>query len=250
MTEPALFSDFKANNPDSDWKKGFKKNAGAEANQAVNDKLKQEQYGLCVYCEIDLKSNRNQGLDDFRVEHFFPENPKPDESRNDGINYALHWPNLFGCCSGGNVPHVIEKDTRYSNPHTHCDVPKSNNDWTNIILNPILDIPAFPSLFKFSEDGEIFVSDECDTEIQVKVENTIKFLNLNTKKLQRFRKEIITSLRQELISSNDISETLDTLAKANLLPNDNGNISPFFTTIRWYLGDNAEDVLLHVNYDG
>lgn len=250
--EPNLLSIYKRENPNSDWKNGFRQNAGAEANQSVRDALKNEQFGLCVYCEIDLKDSGGIGFDDFRVEHFFPENPKAGESRGDGINYALHWPNLFGCCTGGNVPHVVESEERYSNPHTHCDVPKMNNDWTAIILDPTVDIPAFPSLFEFNEEGTISVSDSCPQEIKEKANKSIEYLKLNTKKIERFRSATIQKIRDELLSfpEENLPAVLNELSEAYLCPDNNGKLSPFFSTIRWYLGPAAEDVLRESEYNG
>ncbi|MBL5931787.1 retron Ec78 anti-phage system effector HNH endonuclease PtuB [Lelliottia amnigena] len=250
--EPQLLSEYKLANPNSDWKNGFRQNAGFEAIKSVTNNLKTQQFGLCVYCEIDLKDAGGIGYDDFRVEHFFPENPKQNESRNDGINYALHWPNLFGCCTGGNTPYVVDREERYSNPDSHCDVPKSNNDWTAIILDPIADIPAFPSLFEYTESGIISVSSHCPEDKIQKTHSTIEYLNLNSNKIEKFRGAIIQKIREELLSfpAENIQEALNELSKVYLLPNGNERLSPFFSTIRWYLGPVAEEVLLEAGYDG
>ncbi|HDL8450351.1 TIGR02646 family protein [Pectobacterium odoriferum] len=250
--EPQPLSEYKLANPNQNWKNGFRKNAGHEAIKEVTNNIKNQQFGLCAYCEVDLKDSGGIGFDDFRVEHFFPENPKPNESRNDGINYALHWGNLFGCCTGGNTPYVVDREERYSNPDTHCDVPKSNNDWTAIILDPTVDIPAFPSLFEYTENGTISVSSDCPEEKIQKVHNTIKYLNLNSKKLEKFRGAIIEKIREELLlfPEGNIQEKLNEMARIYLIPNSKDRLSPFFTTIRWYLGPMAEEVLLQVGYDG
>ena len=247
--EPRSFFEFKEANPDADWKNSFRNNAGQGAIDEVKKTLLNEQYGLCIYCEVDLKNAGGNGYDDFRVEHFFPENPKIEDKRNDGINYALYWPNLFGCCSGGNEKYVIDSAERYSNPDFHCDVPKSNKEWTSLILDPTIDVPAFPSLFEFDEEGTIFASRICPDEFKTKVNNTIVFLNLNSSKLKRFRAAIISSVRG-FISDQNFASSLEDLAKIYLLPNGSNNLSPFFTTIRWYLGPVGEDILTQAGYDG
>ncbi|ADU67371.1 retron Ec78 anti-phage system effector HNH endonuclease PtuB [Pantoea sp. At-9b] len=251
-SEPRLLSEYKLANPTSSWKTGFRQNAGPEAIKSVTDNLKNQQFGLCLYCEIDLKDAEGIGFDDFRVEHFFPENPKKNESRNDGINYALHWPNLFGCCTGGNTPYVVDKEERYSNPETHCDVPKSNNDWTAIILDPTVDIPAFPSLFQYTEGGTILVSSQCPVEKIDRANNTIEHLNLNSNKIKRFRSAIISKIRDELLlfTDNNLQDGLKELSNVYLLPDNEHRLSPFFSAIRWYLGPAAEGVLQETEYDG
>lgn len=236
--EPEDLSAYRDEHPDSDWKKGFKSNAGKEPNLRVREALYNEQHGICVYCEIDLKKGDGLALDDFRVEHFYPENPQDSDKRNDGINYALFWPNLFGCCSGGNSKSVVDKAERYCNPDYHCDVPKGNNDWTGAILNPISDIPEGVNFFRFDEKGWIHVStDKCPQHLLKKAENTISYLNLNSRKLLRFRESTIDTLRDMI--KDEPEETLllkmRELADSYLIPDSDNTLTPFCSTIQWYL---------------
>jgi uncharacterized protein (TIGR02646 family) len=134
----------------NDFKKGKKKRY-----TDVILQLKKDQGGICCYCENNFHNQLdNEG--DFRVEHF---HPKSDTS-NPAINWNLIWTNLLGCCSGGNQnienPNFLKE--RYITNHTdrHCDVLKDDNDWDNIILNP-LEIPAFPPIFKVHSDGKMIV---------------------------------------------------------------------------------------------
>ena len=251
--EPDVLQEFRDQNPYSDWKTGFKRNAGKYANSQIRETLIHEQKGLCVYCEIDLKDGKGMALHDFRVEHFFPENPKPADRKDDGINYALHWPNMFGCCTGGNSRDVVDPNERYSNPDYNCDVPKSNHNWTQELLNPLTDIPAFPPLFSFNEEGHMSISQECSSTARAKAQHTISLLNLDSVKLRRFREAIIQKLREQIsyISPDALTpETLGELARSHLIPDQYGVISAFFSTIRWYLGPMAEEVLVQAGYDG
>ncbi|MEB6444351.1 retron Ec78 anti-phage system effector HNH endonuclease PtuB [Klebsiella variicola] len=256
--EPDELLEYKSIYPDDDWKNGFTRNAGAEANRKVKHALITDQGGICVYCEIDLKDAGGRALNDFRVEHFYPENPEPGERRNDNINYALFWPNLLGCCTGGNARYVVDAHRRYTNPVFCCDVDKSNHDWTQLILNPIDDIPAFPALFSFDfANGNIMVSELCPAELRSKAEQSIDLLKLNTPKLQEFRVEVITILTEQLFPDGDtaindveIQQRMQTLAHAYLIRDTNNMLQPFFTTVRAFLGTAAETVLMQYNFKG
>ena len=46
-----------------------------------------------------------------------------------------------------------------------------------------------------------------------------------------------------------IEEALDQLARELLIPNSDNNYLAFFTTMRWFLGEAAENVLRERNYD-
>lgn len=252
--EPQELKKYRDLNPEDGWKKGFKSNAGKKPNQDVRDALIFEQKGLCVYCEIDLKNGHGNALSDFRVEHFFPENPELSDIRDDNINYALLWENMFGCCCGGNTKSVIDNTNRYTNPDFSCDVIKENHDWTSELLNPLTDIPSFPLIFDFNEDGEIKVSTKCPTDIKTKAEQTIKLLRLDSERLIKFRKSTIDTLREQLIISEsagiELEDALTELARTFLEVNHEGYYEAFFSTIRWYLADEAEKILIKNNYDG
>ncbi|OMO23148.1 retron Ec78 anti-phage system effector HNH endonuclease PtuB [Vibrio lentus] len=251
--EPPLLDEYKKNNPDDDWKSGFKKNAGKEPNAQVKEYLTKDQLGLCLYCEIDLLSGEGFALDDFRVEHFFPENPAIKQLDND-VNHALEWSNLFGCCCGGNQRYVVDKNNRYTNPDFSCDVDKGNNDWVDLILNPLLEVPAFPLIFDYDEDGYIFVSEsKCPDELRDKAHQSIFLLKLNSERLLKFRKKVIDKLREQLVSLTVVEEMEDddalyelaeTYFEASL------KYPAFFSLIRWYLTEQAEVYLKHVKYDG
>lgn len=256
--EPYGLLKYKNTYPDDGWKKGFTRNAGAEANHEVKSALISDQGGICAYCEIDLKDGRGFALNDFRVEHFYPENPQPEDRRNDDINYALFWPNLLGCCTGGNTKYVVDAHRRYTNPEFCCDVDKSNHDWTALILNPITDIPKFPALFSFDfTNGKIMVAESCPADLKAKAEQSIALLKLNTSKLREFRVEVISILTEQLfteadidIDDEEIQRRMETLARAYLIRDANNILQPFFSTVRAFLGATAETVLLQLDYKG
>ena len=240
---------FYNSNPTTTWEEF--KNLELKIYKKVVEQIKKDQGGLCCYCEIDFKDHK--GIrDDFRVEHF---HPKSDKSEN----WNLKWSNLLGCCLGGSDKYVLqEKRFIKEKSHRHSDILKDDNIWDDEILNP-LDIPAFPLIWKVDSDGVMKVDQEnCDLvniDIQ-KAKNCLdeKKLNLNSPYLVKWRKSVIDNLRDELknllISVADIGEAMKMLANIHLSKSTNDEYSKFFTTIRSYLGQDAEQYLQSIEYDG
>lgn len=247
---PHLLRTYLEENPDDNWKDGFKQNE-PDGYKDVKKQLINDQKGLCAYCEIDLASGHGKALDDFRVEHFHPENPHDPPP-----NHALDWFNLLGVCTGGNQRSVV--DNRFSKPDYSCDVPKSNKNWVGFILNPLHDIPAFPRLFKYIEQGndagKIEVDETlCPIDLRLKAENTLQKLRLNAPRLMRFRAAVIDELRDQfshlLDSGLSEQDALNYLAKG-LIPDLDSHLPAFFTCIRWFLADAVENRLFEIGFDG
>ncbi|WP_345882111.1 retron Ec78 anti-phage system effector HNH endonuclease PtuB [Shewanella algae] len=251
--EPQCLTDYRAKYPKDDWKKGFSQNAGRDGISAVRNSLLKEQGGLCVYCEIDLKISEDAN-NDFRVEHFYPDKPEAKALRvGDVVNYSLHWDNLFGCCHGGSVSTVVDNEDRCNPPDYHCDIYKANNDWTDFLLNPLVDIPSFPAVFTFNEDGNIFVNEELDDTLKDRAARTIESLKLDSDTLNRLRKAVISKLNEELLEmqneGGELDDSLVFLAETYLSKDEEGKYnSPFFSAVRWYLGPDAETFLISVDY--
>ncbi|MCK5537314.1 MAG: TIGR02646 family protein [Bacteroidales bacterium] len=236
------------NNPTKSWE-DFKK-GNKNRYKEVLAQLKKDQGGICCYCENNFHNYiDNEG--DFRVEHFHPKSDTCDPS----INWNLIWTNLFGCCSGGNQnvekPDFLTQRYIPQHEYRHCDVLKDDNIWDDIILNP-LDIPAFPPIFHVSSaNGEMSVIEEncnqCNIDIQ-KANNCLdeKKLNLNAPKLIEWRESVIDILRNQI--NDEYEDSVIEVLSAHLSKDSNGNYSPFFTTIRSYLEENAEKFLNENNY--
>jgi uncharacterized protein (TIGR02646 family) len=242
-----------ANNPTKTWI-DFKKSKNRY--EDIIYKLKKDQGGVCCYCENNFHQELTI-IGDFRVEHF---HPKSDTS-NSNKNWNLIWSNLLGCCTGGNQniknPDFLKERYIPNHQDRHCDVLKDNNNWDNEILNP-LELPSFPPIFKVSNNGEMIVlEDNCKaTNINIpKAKNCLDEtkLNLNSPILKSWRKSVIDNLRNEMIETADIEffmENIEDLLSTYLLKDTNGNYSPFFTTIRSYFEEDAEEFLRLNNYDG
>ncbi len=214
----------------------------------VKQQLLADQHGLCAYCEISIKMAEKDGeIDDFRVEHFYP---KSATNLKSGHNFHLDWRNMLGVCHGGSQPEVAGAKERYTarKDDRTCDVPKGDKMISKLILNP-LKIPARIRLFKYVEhDGTMLVDETtCPKDLQEKAQTTIRELNLNAPRLRRMRLAVMQQLEeqiaQELAEGQPIRDVMDLMAATCMVPDFDGNLLPFFSVIRWYLGSAAEHVI-------
>ncbi len=249
-TEPEKLTQYRQLNPTNEWKRCHR---NKDCRVQIQDQLKLDQGGLCAYCEIDLKPANGEDAADLRVEHFHPK--KIDASTQH--NWHLDWQNLLACCHGGSRSDIVDSTSRYTSPDHSCDVPKANNDWDNVILNP-LHLPAFPCLFKFNRaDGSISVNvTHCQQAgvDEAKAQATIDNLRLDAKRLRDLRKPVLDELNEQLqkmvLTGYTVEEAGIRLTKAVLKKDDQGNWPAFFSAIRSYLGRAAEQQLNTINYKG
>jgi uncharacterized protein (TIGR02646 family) len=211
--------------------------------EPVKTRLREDQRGLCAYCENRLMP------EDESVEHFV--------SRVADHSLELHWSNLLLCCKGGEKPlpgNVPNDATRYDpqGPRT-CGHAKLGSPLP--ILNP-LQIPAFPRLFRLSsESGEIQPDEEACRSATVDVNmaaQTITVLGLHAGRLSRARLAILEELESQLASDGTAPAfstdraweiAIEQIPAAGTLP-------AFFTTIRWFLGPGAEAHLTGIAFQG
>lgn len=250
---PAFLEEHLRNNPNGTWvqfrdvRDGYKEVVGA---------LRTDQRNVCAYCENTFTDGIN-GLPDFSVEHFHPKTP-----HNPPPNYSLLWTNLLGVCKGGNARDVDVRE-RFTLGDYSCDVPKEDFNLTDQILNPISDIPAFPPIFDFDEDGRMAVAATCPEPLFEKANVTIDKLRLSPEnggrspqpRLIRFRKSALSHLKnqieQEMIKCNgSLGAALDVLSQIYFDDNPINPYPAFFSCIRWYLGPAAEKRLREINFNG
>ncbi len=248
--EPELLARYKQRYPHDTWEKFHHRSR--DGYRQVKRQILLDQHGLCAYCEINIKlTDEEDRVDDFRVEHFHPKMGTENAERN----YHLEWKNMLGACHGGSQPMVAEANYRFSKvkEDRSCDVPKGGKSINTEILNP-LQIPARETLFSFdSFSGAMSVDKErCPDMLRKKAENTIIELNLNAPRLKRLRKAVIEVLQDQVGEMADqgvpVEEAMAQLARELLVPNSENCYPAFFTTIRWFLGEAAEDVLRERNY--
>lgn len=245
---PPKLKTYIAATPDNTWEQ-FTDREGRR--KEVQKALMADQSGLCAYCEINMKAKDASGDADFRVEHF---HPKSDISTPH--NWNLDWQNLLAVCHGGSSKTVVEAATRFTALHS-CDVPKADNIWDTVILNP-LNIPAYPALFKFDRStGSMSINEPNCVEATIdplKAKATIDNLQLDGSRLRNLRKPVMEALNARLIalvnSGVPLIDARQTLAKTVLKKDDQEHWPPFFSAIRHYLGNAAEQQLQALNYDG
>lgn len=242
--EPELLKKYREYHPDETWEH-FRRRC-RNGYKEVKAAIIRDQHGLCAYCEIAIKlAETEEQVDDFRVEHFYPKG-----ASGGGRNYHLDWHNLLGVCHGGSQPYVPEAELRYAEDKNNrsCDVPKGGKQITKRILNPLA-IPVNIRLFRYAEHSGKIIMDEssCPKELRKKAINTIRELNLNAPRLMRMRMEVVRKLEDEiglqLAKGMELDEIVSLLAASLLLPDYEGMSLPFFSVIRWYLGDAAERII-------
>ena len=219
------------------WDK-FKK--ATRRREPVKSRLRDDQRGLCVYCESKLAPGNES------VEHFIPRSAKHGDE--------LAWSNLLLCCAGGERPALDDvSDLGAQNPDKTCGHAKGNNP--EPILNP-LEIPAFPRLFRFdSETGAIHPDIECCAVAGLDValvEQTIQVLNLRATYLNRARQAVLDVLLRQSEADTDVpafSLERSFRIAAEQIPA-TGQLPAFFTAIRWFLGQGAERHLRAVGFVG
>jgi uncharacterized protein (TIGR02646 family) len=242
--EPAALADYKARfacAPAQQTWVNFKK--AKERREQVRTQLRDDQRGLCAYCENALIA------DDESVEHFV--------ARDADHGRELDWTNLLLCCAGGEHPlpeEVADGATRYDpNGTKTCGHAKLQAPTT--ILNP-LNLPHSPRLFKFlSETGEIVPDEDQCSKAGVDIglaHETICVLGLKAKRLSDARLAIMGQLLGELDgagSSGPFTVDRERELAAYYLPQ-TGFLPAFFTTIRFTLGAGAEDRLVAISFQG
>jgi uncharacterized protein (TIGR02646 family) len=257
--EPTKLEEYRNKNPGSTWDqmKNDAASGGRMCYSAIKETARNEQGGLCAYCETGITEQTQQ------IEHFH------SKSDTDGPhNWALDWNNLLAVCDGGSNPY----SPGYLEPlpdNLSCDqhknhwslkgkLPKSCEGW---LLNP-LQLAAFPNLFsldlgtgKLRADPQACASvpdfelNHCGSTAAL-VESTIQVLNLNCDRLCRDRLVVIRALEHE---KKDLrrkgipaDQGLSMLAKRHfqrLWPT-------FLTVIRVCLGAAAERHLASIGYQG
>lgn len=167
--------------------------------------------------------------------------------------------NLLGCCHGGSRADVPEAGSRFTSPDHSCDIPKGNHDWDSDILNPLA-LPAFPILFVFSRSSGAMQVHEANCLSaginKNKAQQTIDFLHLDiaSGRLRRLRKATLDAvnmrLQNELAGGVSLEAARSKLAQGLLRRNADGHWPAFFSAIRSYLGEAAEDHLKAIHYQG
>lgn len=246
--EPECLSSFRTNNPTGTWEQF--RDGLPECYSSIRISTRNDQGGLCAYCEIRLNPNNEQ------IAHF---HPKSDTSTSH--NWALDWANLWLACKGGS-------QTWMSHEHHHlpplpenlsCDECKGANVLDGSVFAPH-EFPAFPRVFRYEQQPdriEIHVDEEaCEgAALDIsKVQKTIGEFNLNCTRLAKARlalhSQLEKAVKQLRESGRDPRPGLTRLAQKHLAKDSNGHWPQFFTLIRWRFRSFAEEYLQSIGYEG
>jgi uncharacterized protein (TIGR02646 family) len=243
--EPVCLTDFRTSNPKATWDDFRNQDPGCYS--SIRTLTRNDQCGICAYCEIRLDQNDEQ------IAHF---HPKSDISTT--INWALDWNNLWIACKGGTQPwlpnHLPPLPANRS-----CDENKGNKIVDGIVFSP-QDILAFPRLFSYEQSpGGIAICvdiAEC-TKAGInpgRVQQTIDEFNLNCTRLAIARMTVHKVIEREINglmkSSKNPKVDLQKLIKKHLAKDSNGHWPMFFTLIRWRFRQTAESHLQSIGYSG
>lgn len=150
---PASFENWKRSNPHASYD-----DLTGGPKHDVRSYLKNEQHGICCYCECILN-------DDFHIEHFKPKGLAEFES------LQLDYSNLHACCL--KVP--------TEGTEKHCGH-KKGITWDNLLVSPLEN--DCESHFSYTLDGVIHGVDDRGTR-------TIQILNLNSELLKANRAALL-----------------------------------------------------------
>lgn len=129
-----------------------------ELKEAIRIDLMKKQRGQCAYCERAITSSS------FHIDHIYP--------RDKAHKLECEYSNLILSCEN------IDS----------CGIHKANKSYKPTFIHPVLNNPS--KYFTFNEDGHIYAVNNISDAIK-----TIEFLNLDSKKLVRLRKNIIFYLK-------------------------------------------------------
>ncbi|WP_143330426.1 retron system putative HNH endonuclease [Chromobacterium haemolyticum] len=114
---PESLNFYLESNPDEKWETF--KDEEREGFKDVQKTIRNDQGGICAYCENKMEIFHGKGKDDFRIEHFHPKKRPPLPPPN----WGLDWNNLLGVCTGGSERYV-GNTSLFTAPDFSCDVPK------------------------------------------------------------------------------------------------------------------------------
>lgn len=240
--EPGCLAEWRAANPNESWE-AFKAANGSLTQAGCSGQLYRAlaaaQWHICAYCEIRLDPPLGA-----QVEHW---HPKSDTTTTH--NWGLDFANFTAACEGGvraDIPNgrcvTPIKDTQ------HCGAAKADYDWTAEILDPRVDVPRNLALWDVRDDGRIGVRPIADLPLRERAVKTIERLNLDSKALRPLRQALWEELSKDVVAAwvelGDPSDEAYGLARRRVAESRlgvvEGKLQPFWSTIRSYFDDVAE----------
>jgi len=250
---PNKLTEYATRNPTNDWEQ-FRKSSKRKNYKNTKQVIFDDQGGLCAFCEDKVQDKTKQ-----QIEHF---HSKKDNNPTLYHNWALDWDNVMGVCSGGKD---ADQNVNPLPANLSCDAYKDHLILKNrlsvncegYLLNP-LHLPAFPCLFDFNiRTGELkqkndysgieFKNNQYGSTAEL-VAKTIEHLNLNCDRLNKQRLEVLKLYNQEVAKARKNNDrTIFTKLVQRWFQK---RWISFFTTRRILLGEEAENYLKQINYEG
>lgn len=198
------------------------------------------QHGLCAYCETALIADERQ------IEHFIPRS-----NAKEGKAKMFDCSNLLACCKGGSnrnfAEDALNRPEYYLEPrkdNLSCGALKGDTA-AGKYIDP-RDIPSTPALLRVLADGYVETCKDTCIKLGISpsfVDEHIDHLGLNVGRLRNQRRKIMLAFEIPDVDG----DTLIALARRELLPDANANLSPFFSTTRSFFGLLAESILAQAN---
>lgn len=139
IPEPEDLQNYRIKSPASTWEQ-FRYESH-DCYTALRDQLREDQGGLCAYCELSLTADNEQ------IAHF---HPKSDTAS--AQNWALAWDNLRLACKGGSQTWMSNSD-HYLPPlpeKLSCDERKGGQILDGLVFAPN-EVPVFPRIFRYEQ---------------------------------------------------------------------------------------------------
>lgn len=247
--EPEDLKSYRIKSPTSTWD-AFKCES-PDCYRTLRRKLREDQSGLCAYCELSLDEDNEQ------IAHFHPKSDTAGQQ-----NWALAWDNMWMACKGGSQTWKSNSDD-YLPPlpeNLSCDERKGCKIIDGSVVTPN-EVPVFPRIFRYEQHLdriEIWPDENNCEQIGLepeRVQYTIDTFNLNCPRLAKARLRVHRQLEQAVKTLResgyqDIRKGLLLLAQRHLRKNDENRWPAFFTLIRWRFRSFAEDHLQAIGYRG
>lgn len=219
--EPSVLVEFRANNPAATWE-DFKHQRG---NEAVFDHLASAQGHICAYCEIQIFRG-TEG----EVEHY-----QPKSATMPGRNLHLDFSNLLACCEGGTRPWKTARAELPIAETQHCGALKGSKAPDHEMVDPrSLPVTCLP--WRTTSQGFLVTNLETCASAGIDpslAERALSFLGLNRRVLVRLRAQLLDQLLEDYADVPFDPEAM-------LLPDSQGHLQPFWSTVREFGGSEAE----------
>lgn len=242
--EPEGLRQYRDTHPESCWD-DFRQECPSGLVE-VYEQLRRDQGELCVYCELKVTERNRQ------VEHFHDKSDESDSTTP--TKWHLDWQNMWYACMGGTKPNGNPDESMPPiKENRSCGQAKPTGCFEGI-LSPV-EVPLLPRIFRYKQEADavtIHPDAELCRQANVdvdRVQRTIDILGLNCSRLCQARLNALRPLNNALKNRPNFQQRVR-LASRFLGDAQRAGRTSFFTMIRCFLKDAAEEYLRSINYNG